>query len=89
MILRRLAAGLIRHLCAARVTSGRDFGFVNNSRWEYKNQTQNHTHTFFATHKKKKKISKKKKKKKKKIKKKKKKKKKTQVKINFCKNKKS
>ena len=62
MILRRLAAGLIRHLCAARVTSGRDLVLYTTPAESTKIKLRT-TRILFSTHTKKKKISKKKKKK--------------------------
>ena len=59
MILRRLAAGLIRHLCAARVTSGRDLVLYTTPAESTKIKLRT-TRILFSTHKK---ISKKKEKK--------------------------
>ena len=64
MILRRLAAGLIRHPCAARVTSGRDLVLYTTPAESTKIKLRT-TRILFSTHTKKKKFKKKKKKKKK------------------------
>ena len=64
MILRRLAAGLIRHPCATRVTSGRDLVLYTTPAESTKIKKLRTTRILFSTHKKKKKNFKKKKKKK-------------------------
>ena len=63
MILRRLAAGLIRHPCATRVTSGRDLVLYTTPAESTKIKKLRTTRILFSTHKKKNFKKKKKKKK--------------------------